>query len=195
LCFNSRIYNAFLGVVESYQSGTIHVNKMEEATSRLEEIVRQMQSQDEILQLEGAVDTETGRPVKKRKKTNPKKKSSENIYTRLEREWRSFKYLSQKNQFQIRYAEVSQLLHYKPNHYVTTCPFLQQMFQDIWEDQNVPPEGRWPKLDMENQEPPPFPFQLMHQHIIPDMLKGTPLEGHTWGQEQVGIKEPELQYT
>lgn len=63
---NSRIYHTFLGLVHTYQSGTMHVNKMDEATNTLEAILQNLQPPDETKQLVEAVDTETGKVVKRR---------------------------------------------------------------------------------------------------------------------------------
>lgn len=102
---NSRIYNTFLGLVQSYTSGTMHVNFMEKATSTLETILSTLQPPDEAKQLAEAVDTETGQVVKKRK-VKAQKDAAE-IFNLMEKTWKGFKFLSPRKQFQIRYAKVS----------------------------------------------------------------------------------------
>jgi hypothetical protein len=101
-----RIYNTFIGLVNSYYSGKMHVNKMEEATTQLENIISDLKTEDEILQLEGAVDTETGQKVKKRKVSSKKENPETATYKKLEKKWSSFKFLTGRPQFQLRYEKV-----------------------------------------------------------------------------------------
>lgn len=83
----------------------MHVNFMEKATSTLETILSTLQPPDEAKQLAEAVDTETGQVVKKRK-VKAQKDAAE-IFNLMEKTWKTFKFLSPRKQFQIRYAKVS----------------------------------------------------------------------------------------
>jgi hypothetical protein len=67
--------------------------------------VSTLQPPDEAKQLAEAVDTETGQVVKKRK-VKAQKDAAE-IFNLMEKTWKTFKFLSPRKQFQIRYAKVS----------------------------------------------------------------------------------------
>jgi len=78
---------------------------MEEATTRLEKIISEMKTADEIIASQTAVDTETGKVVKKKKGTILKTSSA--TVKALDAEWKKMAFLSSRTQFQLRYEKVN----------------------------------------------------------------------------------------
>ena len=162
---------------------------MEEATTRLEKIISEMKTADEINASQTAVDTETGKVVKKKKGTILKTSSA--TVKALDAEWKKMAFLSSRTQFQLRYEKVK--IVYIPSlsflHLLNDVYCVQnQLFEEIWRHHNVGPEGRWPSITNVGQDIPDCPFQLVNTWIIPDMLNGIPaLKGQVWGSEQVRI--------
>ncbi len=93
------IYNSFIGLVGNYQNEKIHVNGMEEATTRLEKIISEMKTADEISASQTAMDTETGKVVKKKKGTIIKTSSA--TVKALYAEWKKMAFLSSRTHFQF----------------------------------------------------------------------------------------------
>lgn len=113
------------------------------------------------------------------------------MFNALERAWKGFKFLSKRPHFQICYADVSPFLHSQShNDFLTLFVRTQQMFQGIWEDQNVASEGRWPRSLRRQGKAKGSGISVSNCSPIhpPGHVEWFGLEGKTWDQEHVYMK-------
>ena len=84
----------------------MHVNGWRDVVQGLEDVIKNMKTDEEAHAEDTAVDTRTGKSVKKRKATSRANRSPENIVQDLDKKWKSFTWLNGRPQFQRCFVEV-----------------------------------------------------------------------------------------
>ena len=101
-----RVWESCCNVVAKYQAGTLHVNGWQHVEDGLEAVIQNMRTDEEAHAEDTAVDTRTGKSVKKRKATSKSARSPENIVQELDKKWKSFSWLNGRHQFQRCFVSV-----------------------------------------------------------------------------------------